>query len=52
MWRKRIPQSGRVLGESGHISDLARKQGIQELVLYKENGIFTLGRTSRESGFS
>jgi hypothetical protein len=52
VWRERILQAGRALDESRYISDLARKQVIQELVLYKENSIFTLGQISRESGFS
>ena len=52
VWPKCIPQSGRVLDESGYISDLSRKEVIQELVLNKENGIFSLGQLSRESGLS
>jgi hypothetical protein len=51
VWPKRVLQSGRALDESRYISDLARIQAIQELVLYKENGIFSLGQISRESGF-
>ena len=52
VWPKRILQSGRVLDESWYVSDLARKQVIQELVLNKENGIFSLSQISRESGLS
>jgi hypothetical protein len=52
VWSKRIPQSGRVLDEPRYISDLARKEVIQELVLNKENGIFSLGQISRERGLS
>jgi hypothetical protein len=48
---ERILQSGRALDESRYISDLARIQAIQELVLDQENGIFSLGQISRESRF-
>jgi hypothetical protein len=51
VWLERILQSGRALDESRYISDLARIQAIQELVLYEENGIFSLGQISRETGF-
>jgi hypothetical protein len=51
VWLERILQSGRALDESRYISDLARIQAIQELVPSKENGIFSLGQVSRESGF-
>jgi hypothetical protein len=51
VWLERILQSGRALDESWYISDLARIQAIQELVLYEENGIFSPGQISRESGF-
>jgi hypothetical protein len=40
------------LDESRYISDLTRKEVIQELVLNKENGIFSLGQISRERGLS
>jgi AraC-like DNA-binding protein len=52
VWPKRITQSGRVLDESRYISDLARKEVIQELVLNKENGILSLGQISRKRGLS
>jgi hypothetical protein len=49
---KRVLQSGRVLDESRYIDDLARKKAIQELILNKENGIFTLGQIFRQRGLS
>jgi hypothetical protein len=51
VWLERILQSGRALDESRYVSDLARIQTIQELVLYKENGILSLGQVPREPGF-
>jgi hypothetical protein len=35
--------------ESRYVSDLARKQPIEQLVLRQKNGIFPLGQISRES---
>src|SRR5687767_12993595 len=52
VWSQRVLQSGRVLDESRYISDLARKQVIQELVLNKEHGMFSLSQISRERGLS
>jgi hypothetical protein len=50
VWPKRVFQSGRALDESRYIGDLAGKKVIQELVLNKENGIFSLGQISRKRG--
>ena len=47
-----ILESGGVLDESWYVSNLARKQPIQELVLHQKNGIFPLGQISRESRFA
>ncbi len=52
VWPKGVPQSGRALDESRYISDFAGKQAIQELVLNKENSMFSLRQISRERGLS
>jgi hypothetical protein len=52
VWPKRVLQSGGALDESRNVSDLAGKQVIQELVLNKENGMFSARQVSRERGLS
>src|SRR5688572_25248752 len=49
--REGVPQPRRAVHESGYISDLARKELVQELVLYEANGIVALGEISRERRF-
>ncbi len=52
VWHEGVLQAGRALDESRYVSDLTRIQATQELVLDKENGIFSLGQISGECGFS
>ena len=52
VWRERVLQSRRALNESRNVGDLARKQGIQEIVLHKKDSIFPNGQISCESGLA
>src|SRR5208283_432816 len=52
VWCERAPQSRTALYESRYISDLARKQGTQKLVLLEEDSIFSSGQIPCESGFA
>jgi imidazole glycerol phosphate synthase subunit HisF len=49
---ERASQSRIALYESRYISDLARKQGIQKLVLHEEDRIFSFGQIPCESGLT
>src|SRR6516225_3674097 len=51
-WRKRVLESRRALDESLNVSDLARKQGIQEIVLHKQHSVLSIGQISCESGLA
>src|SRR5271165_4144973 len=52
VWRERVLQSRRALDESRNVGGLARKQGIQEIVLHKNDSILSNGQISCESGLA
>jgi len=52
VWCERILQSSRELDESRNVGDLARKQGIQEIVLHQKDSILANGQISRERGLA
>src|ERR1700745_2641063 len=49
VWPKRVLQPRRALHESRNVGDLARKQGVQEIVLHKTDTIFSTGQIPCES---
>jgi hypothetical protein len=49
---ERLLQSRRALDESRKAGDLARKHGIQEIVLHKKDSIFSNGQISCERGLA
>jgi len=52
VWRERVLQSRITVHKGRNVGDLARKQGIQEIVLHEKDGIFSNGQISCESGFA
>lgn len=52
VWRKRVLQSRRALDKSLDVGDLARKKGIQEIVLHKKHSVLSIGQISCESGLA
>src|SRR5215469_7466068 len=52
VWRERVPQSRITVHEGRNVGDLARKQGIQEIVLHEKDSIFSNGQISCESGLA
>jgi hypothetical protein len=52
VWSERVLQSRRTLDESRNVRDLARKQGIQEIVLNKKDSILSNGQISCERGLA
>src|SRR5215469_18518266 len=49
---KGVPQPRITVHEGRNVDDLARKQGIQEIVLHKKDSIFSNGQISCESGLA
>src|SRR6478672_431999 len=50
--RERVLQSRVALDECLNVGDLARKQGLQEIILHKKDSIFSIGQISCESGLT
>src|SRR6516165_11137067 len=52
VWRERVLQSRITVHEGRNVGDLARKQGIQEIVLHEKDSIFSNGQISCQSGLA
>src|SRR6516165_3111558 len=52
VWREHVLQPRRALDESMNIGDLAWKQGVQQIVLYKEDRLLAIGQFFCESGLA